>query len=135
LSTANRLSVAAGLFVVVATFFVLQAIFDQILRHAFDMTWPDHARFHLTWGVANQVGFSLAAVAIALIPLRKGERWSWWVLLLWVLLGYFSLFAAWLWHGSGPRPGFEIPLGVIAIALLTALGLSFRVAFPQNRGS
>lgn len=128
----RRVNIAAWIFVLIAMAGALQAVVDGIPRHGFDMSWPDHARFHLTWGVANQVGFSLAAVLVALIPLRKGERWSWWVLFLWVLLGNFSLFAAWLWQGSGPRPGFEIPIGVAVIALLVALGLSIRVAFPAH---
>ena len=128
----TRVNVAAWIFVAVAVVVALQALADGIPRHAFDTTWPDHARFHLTLGVANQVGFCLTIAAVALIPFRRCERWSWWVLLGFTLLGNLALLPAALWQGSGPRAGAEIPIGLIFLALLVALAMSAQVGFPRR---
>ena len=128
----SGVNVAAWIFVAVAVVVALQALADGIPRNAFDATWPDHARFHLTWGVANQVGFCLTITAVALIPFRRSERWSWWVLLGFTLLGIFSLIPAALWQGNGPRAGTEIPIALIVLALLVALAISAKVGFPRQ---
>ena len=129
----SRVNVAAWIFVAVAVIIAIQALADGIPRHAFDATWPDHARFHLIFGVAHQVGFCLTIIAVALIPFRQSERWSWWVLLGFTLLGNFSLLPAALWQGSGPRAGFEILIALIFLALLIALAISAKIGFPRQR--
>ena len=82
--------------------------------------------------MANQVGFCLTITAVALIPFRRSERWSWWVLLGFTLLGTFSLIPAALWQGNGPRAGTEIPIALIVLALLVALAISAKVGFPRQ---
>ncbi|MFT7043779.1 MAG: hypothetical protein ACJAW7_002542 [Candidatus Azotimanducaceae bacterium] len=70
---------------------------------------------------------------IALIPLRRAERWRWWALLVFTVFGNISLLPAATWQGSGPRAGFEIPISIGLIALLVGLVLSFRVGFPSRK--
>ena len=133
-SPTSRLNVAAWIFVAVAVLAAAQVAKDLIPNHAFDTTWPVHARFHVIWGAANHIGFALLAAAVALFPLRRGEAWSWWALLLWVLLGNYSIFVAMLLQPGAVTLG---PIYLTAMAagysaLLVALGLSFRVAFPSS---
>ena len=129
----TKLNYAAWIFVVVAAFVALQGVVDGIPLHGFDQSWPDHARFHLAWATASKVGFSLMAATVALIPLRRAERWSWWVLLGWTVFGVLSLIPAAIWQGSGPRAGSEIPLAIVFTALIIALLLSARVGIPSKK--
>jgi hypothetical protein len=131
----TKLNVAAWIFVVMAFALALQGIVDGLPRHGLDPSWSDHARFHITWATANKVGFCLTVGIIALIPLRKAERWSWWVLVIFTVFGNMSLIPAAIWQGSGPRAGFEIPIIIGALALLTGLILSFRVGFPKRKAT
>ena len=128
----NTLTGAAWIFVIVAAVVGLQGVLDGIPLHGFDLTWPDHARFHLTWATASKVGFCLTIAVVALIPFRRTERWSWWVLLAFVLLGNYSLIPAAIWQGSGPRGGAAIPIAIAFTALFVALAMSWRVGFPSR---
>jgi hypothetical protein len=127
-----RLNVAAWIIVIVASLLAIQGVADGIPLHGFDQSWPDHARFHLAWATASKIGFCLAAATIALIPLRRAERWSWWVLLGFTVFGNLALIPAAIWQGSGPRAGAEIPIAITFIALIVAMGLSVRVGFPRS---
>ena len=128
----NTLTGAAWIFVIVAAVVGLQGVLDGIPLHGFDLTWPDHARFHLTWATASKVGFCLTIAVVALIPFRRTERWSWWVLLAFVLLGNYSLIPAAIWQGSGPRGGAAIPIAIAFTALFVALAMSWRVGFTSR---
>ena len=128
----KTLNGAAWIFVIVAAVVGLQGVVDGIPLHGFDLTWPDHARFHLTWATASKVGFCLTIVVVSLIPFRRAERWSWWVLLAFVVLGNYSLIPAAIWQGSGPRGGTEIPIGIVFTALFVALAMSWRVGFSSR---
>lgn len=116
--------IAAWLFVAVAVIQGLQALLDALPNHAFDTTWPAHARFHVTIGAANQLGFAIAAVFLALIPLKRGERWGWWLLLSFAVLSTVALIPAAAWHGSGPPPGAWILIGACIAAMTVALALT-----------
>lgn len=110
----------------------IQGVADGLPMHGFDHSWPDHARFHVTWATASKVGFCITVGLIALIPFRRAERWSWWALAVFTVFGNMSLVPAAIWQGSGPRSGFEAPIAIIFVSLLVALGLSFRVGFPAK---
>jgi peptidoglycan/LPS O-acetylase OafA/YrhL len=132
----RQVTVAAWIFVVVSAIVGIQAIADALPKHAFDMSWPDHARFHVTVGAASQFGFALSTVLIALIPFRRGERWSWWALLSFALLGVVVLIPATLWHDSGPPPGAWGLIGACIVAMLVALSLTARIGIRgSGRGS
>jgi hypothetical protein len=127
-----KLNIASWIFVVMAFILAVQGVIDGLPMHGFDQSWPDHARFHITWATASKVGFCITVGMIALIPFRKAERWSWWALLVFTVFGNISLLPAAIWQGSGPRAGFEIPIVIGLIALLAGLVLSFRVGFPSR---
>ena len=128
-----KLTIASWIFVVMAFVLAVQGVVDGLPMHGFDQSWPDHARFHITWATASKVGFCLTVGIIALIPFRKAERWSWWALLVFTVFGNLSLLPAAIWQGSGPRAGSEIPIAILFIALLVGLVLSFRVGFPNRK--
>jgi nicotinamide riboside transporter PnuC len=131
-SSSNRtLSICAWTIVVVATVVGVQSVVDALPRHGMDPTWPDHARFHVTLAALNQVGFCIMASAIALIPFRCGERWSWWVLLSAVLIfGILAVIPSAPIQGSGPQAHFYVPMAITYTAVIASLVLSWRVGFP-----
>jgi hypothetical protein len=131
----RKLTVAAWIFVVMAFLVAFQGVFDGFRMHGFDQSWPDHARFHMTWATATTVGFCVTVALVALIPFRRGERWSWWALSIFTVFGNYSLIPAAIWQGSGPRAIFEIPIAIGFMALLIALILSFRVGIPKKTGN
>ena len=126
----SKLNVAAWIFVVMAFVLGVQGIVDGLPMHGFDKSWPDHARFHVTWATASKVGFCITVGLIALIPFRRAERWSWWALLVFTIFGNLSLIPSAILQGRGPRAGFEAPIAIGFLALIVALALSFRVGFP-----
>ena len=119
--------VAVWIFVVVSAILGLQALVDGLPKHAFDMSWPSHARFHVTIGAASTLGLAVTNMLIALIPFRRGERWSWWALLGFAVFGYVALVPATLWHQSGPPPGAWVLIGICIAAMVLGLGLTARV--------
>jgi ethanolamine transporter EutH len=67
------------------------------LRHVRDATWSDHARFHMFQDLLLICGWDVAAVLLALGPVRRRERWALGMsagYLAWVQLGYFVSTAA-----------------------------------------
>ena len=131
-NTSERsLTIAAWIFVIVAAIAAIQGVADGLPRHGVDATWPDHARFHVAWATFSKIGFCLMTATVALMPFRREERWSWWVLLAFVVLGMYSLVPSAIWQGSGPQEQFTMPLALTFAALAIALGLSWRVGFPS----
>ncbi len=128
----RALKVYACIFVVVAGIAAVQGLVDGLPRHGVDLTWPDHARFHVALAAFSRTGFCVMTAAVALIPFRRAERWSWWALLAFVVLGMYSLVPAAVWQGSGPQEVFAIPLALAFAALLVALGISWKVGFPRS---
>jgi hypothetical protein len=136
ISTNDRnLNIASWIFAGTAFVLAVQGVVDGLPMHGFDQSWPDHARFHVTWAAASKVGFCITVGLIALIPFRRAERWSWWALLVFTVFGYVSLIPSAILQGSGPRAGFEVPIAIGCITLLVALALSFRIGFPSKQGT
>jgi hypothetical protein len=66
------------------------------LEHVRDPDWPDHARFHALQAIALLTGMDLIAIALALGPLPRRDRWALWTELTYVLFaqgGYFASIA------------------------------------------
>lgn len=131
----RRVAIAAWIFVAVGVVQGVQALADALPGHAFDSTWLDHARFHVTMGVTNQLGFAIAAVAIALVPFRQRQRWSWWILLVFALLSTVALIPAALWHGSGPPAGAWVLIGACIVAMTIALAMTADVGLRDQSAS
>jgi hypothetical protein len=67
LDLATWLFTAAGLYMIVAPFTIL------LPSHAFDKSWPVHARFHLTWAAGKLLGLGIGELLLAHFPLRAGD--------------------------------------------------------------
>jgi hypothetical protein len=66
------------------------------LEHVRDPDWPEHARFHALQAIGLLTGMDLIAIALALGPLRRRDRWALWAELTYVLFaqgGYFASMA------------------------------------------
>ena len=66
------------------------------IEHIRDPDWPPHARFHMMQATCLLTGADLMAIAVALGPLRRRERWAFWIELTYVLFaqgGYFASIA------------------------------------------
>jgi MFS family permease len=128
----RRVRVTSWTFAAVAAFLVLQAVGEAIPRHAFDLSWPKHARFHLTVGAGNQVGFALVALLVARLPFRRGERWSWYALLLFAVFEVLVLVPAAVWHASGPQPWAWVLIGGFLVTLFGGLAATWPLFFRSR---
>jgi hypothetical protein len=61
-----------------------------------------HENFHAVWEAFKYFAASMACLAIALGPLRRGERWAWWVMLVACLSLFGGVFVAHALSGGGP---------------------------------
>jgi hypothetical protein len=72
----NRVRVASWLFTIAGVYMCV-APFALLLRsHAFDKSWPAHARFHVTWAAGKLLALGIGEILLARFPLLAGERWS-----------------------------------------------------------
>lgn len=90
--------------------------------HLSDPTWTMHAKDHLVRGIADMVGLNLVALLVAYYPLRKGERWAWWAL---VIAG-LALIGGALTSGYISHEPFEpmVRLVFIGMGIVYILGLA-----------
>lgn len=93
-----------------------------------DATWPLHARFHVLQALLWIAGLDAVIVALALGPLRRGERWSWWTLVsagASAHAGYFASLAA-IRGGGPPEMSAHLVLGALMAAYGAGLALGWR---------
>jgi hypothetical protein len=88
-----------------------------------------HQNFHAVWEAFKYFAASSACVAIALGPLRRGERWAWWTMLVACLALFGGVFVAHALSRGGPAIdhwsyGSFLAISLAALALLarTPLG-------------
>jgi uncharacterized membrane protein len=123
--------VATTLLVVVAVGHLLGYL-PATLRHTYDSSWPDHARFHAFQSLLLVAGWDVAVVLLALGPVQRHEGWALWVLvvyLVFVQLGYFVSMAA---VPSGRPPGLVFHLLYLAAMLMFAVGLAVAWRAPHG---
>ncbi len=100
---------------------------DLIPKHGFDASWSDHARFHATWAAAKFAALGIIVALIAQNAFKKGERWAWWAMAAYLVVGLGGLFPAMLWQGDGPplRPLMMIAVmvAVLFVALVGSAGM------------
>lgn len=92
--------------------------------HLGDPTWSPHAQFHLVEAFIWITGLDVAVVVLAWGPLRRGERWSLWLLLALLVFaqgGHFLASAA-VPSGRPAQRWYDWALG--AVLLLYAVGLA-----------
>jgi hypothetical protein len=64
------------------------------LEHVRDPDWPAHAGFHVLQAIGLLTGMDLIAIALALGPLRRRDRWALWTELTYVLFAQGRYFAS-----------------------------------------
>jgi hypothetical protein len=83
------------------------------LEHVRDPDWPAHAGFHVLQAIGLLTGMDLIAIALALGPLRRRDRWALWTELTYVLFaqgGYFASLAVLPKGRPGGRPNRSMAL-------------------------
>ena len=126
-----RLAQVSWIFVIVAGILFLQPFIDALPKHAGDRTWPTHALFHLTSGLGYQLALSIMTVLIARSPFRRGERWSW-IALLVFMLGFATIIPAAVWYQSGPQPGAWVLISVCLVGMIVGLAMTWRPVFSTS---
>ena len=82
-----------------------------------------HQNFHVVWEAFKYFAASTACLAIALFPLRRGERWAWWTMLVACLALFGGVFVAHTLSQGGPAIdhwsyGSFLIISIIALAVL-----------------
>jgi hypothetical protein len=101
-----------------------------IPNHAFDTSWPMHARFHVIWGAAKLFALGITQSLLILFPYSRGEPWSWFALASNLVFGGMSIGLA-SRVAQGPVPPWRdhdrsTHLMIICL-VLSALGLTLGV--------
>lgn len=114
--------VAIGALAIVHGLGVLGAPFAAMI-HFGQADASAHQNFHVVWEAFKYFAASLVCVAIALGPLRRGERWAWWTMLAGCLTLFGGVFVAHAMSGGGPAIdhwsyGSFLVISVIALAVL-----------------
>jgi hypothetical protein len=98
------------------------------LRHVRDANWPDHARFHMFQDLLLISGWDVAAILLALGPVRRRERWAMRMsagYLASVQLGYFASTTA-VPKGRPPRQADHELYRIAMIMYAVGLALAWR---------
>ena len=82
-----------------------------------------HQNFHVVWEACKYFAASLTCLTIALVPLRRGERWAWWTMLAACLALFGGVFFAHALSGGGPAIdhwsyGSFLVISLVALAVL-----------------
>jgi hypothetical protein len=85
-----------------------------------------HQNFHVVWEAFKYFAASSVCVAIALGPLRRGERWAWWAMLVASVSLFGGVFVAHALSHGGPAIdhwsyGSFLVISVAALAVLARL--------------
>jgi len=85
-----------------------------------------HQNFHVVWEAFKYFAASSACLAITLGPLRRGERWAWWTMLLACLALFGGVFVAHALSHGGPAIdhwsyGSFLVISMAALAVLAKL--------------
>jgi hypothetical protein len=91
-----------------------------------------HQNFHVVWEAFKYFAASTACLAIALGPLRRGERWAWWTMLVACLSLFGGVFVAHALSGGGPAID-HWSYGSFLVISISALAVLARVRPPRNQ--
>jgi len=100
-------------------------------EHVVDLSWPDHARFHVLQAIFWIVGFDLVLLALILGPLARGRAWVRQVLLLAWPFVHGAYFFALLRGGGPPETSAHVALGALLLLYGVGLGLVWRMPSAQ----
>ena len=91
-----------------------------------------HQNFHVVWEAFKYFAASSACFAIALGPLRRGERWAWWTMLIACLALFGGVFVAHALSGGGPAID-HWSYGSFLVISMAALAVLARVPTRPSR--
>jgi hypothetical protein len=85
-----------------------------------------HQDFHVVWEAFKYFAASAACLAIALGPLRRGERWAWWTMLIACVALFGGVFVAHALSGGGPAIdhwayGSFLVISIVSLLLLAGI--------------
>ena len=85
-----------------------------------------HQNFHVVWEAFKYFAASAVCVAIALGPLRRGERWAWWTMMIACLVLFGGVFVAHLLTGGGPAIdnwsyGSFLVISIVSLTILARI--------------
>ena len=77
----------------------------------------------MVWEAFKYFAASLVCLVVALVPLRRGERWAWWTMLVACLALFGGVFVALALSGGGPAIdhwsyGSFLVISLVALAVL-----------------
>lgn len=130
----RQLLIYSWVFLFDAAFLGVSAVADLVPKHAFDMAWSDHARFHVTLAASHMFALSIVMALLAWFPFREGRRWSWFALLATTVFGLGTIPLIARWQGSGPPTGIYITILAALVISLIALALSWKLMGERRRG-
>lgn len=122
-------------FTIIPLIAAVALIADLIPKHGLDQSWPDHARFHATWAAAKFLALGVVIALIAQNAFRKGERWAWWAMACYLVVGIGGMIPAIIWHGDGPPLRPLIMIGVMTVLMGIALVGSAKRLLLTGTGS
>ncbi len=105
---------------------------DLLPRHGFDAAWPAHARFHATWAATKFLALGVIVALIAQTALKREERWAWWAMATYLVLGIGGILPAMLWHGDGPPMRPLLMIAVMTLLMGIALAGTARPVFSRR---
>lgn len=105
---------------------------DLLPNHGIDETWPNHAKFHATWAAAKFLALGVIVALVAQNALKSQETWAWWVMAVYLVVGFGGQLPAVLWHGDGPPMKALMMIGVLVLLMFVALVGSAREIFSKH---
>jgi hypothetical protein len=113
----------AASFITAATLIKLGGFYYASFEHIGEPTWSAHAQFHHVLGEVWLTGLAVATLTLAWGPMRRGERWSLWLLLSNFTFAHIGFFVAQLIVPEGRPPVLWHHLALAGVAFVYAAGL------------
>ena len=126
-----RLAVGTWLCIPMSLYAMVAPFAFLLPSHAFEKTWPDHARFHLMWAAGKLFALGTGQLLLALFGLRSGQRWVWCAMLSNIVFGGLSMLVA-SRIAHGPVVSFKAHDRSTKFAVITfvAAFIGLALAFP-----
>ncbi len=102
----RRLSAGSWLCIPFALYAILAPFLLLLPSHAFDKSWPDHARFHLLWASGKLFAIGTNQYLLVRYGLRSGKPWVWYALASNLIFGGMTIVPA-SRIAHGPIPPFQ----------------------------
>jgi hypothetical protein len=125
-----------------AALFITLASIGQIIGYAYalpghldEQSWSDHAQFHHVLGWIWLVGLNIAILTSAWGPLQKGDRSSFWLLVILFISAQGGHFMSSLVvpEGRPAEPWYDPALGTVALIFAIGLGIAWKVLSNPER--